>query len=228
MKLPVEQAKKLLEQLDLVLCQMIEHPDNSFKDMDTNSGGLFSVTPANQPILSSPVDLLQRFVEAKANEIPNSVALEFVSGIEADGLRSTTWTYRELNEEGNRVANLILSHGVSKGRIVGICFDKCAEASFAILGILKAGCSYVALDPQAPLARKQFIVKDSHTALVLSFGSEADELRKELSVTVIDLSVALKAEDFSAKAPDLQIEPNDVCYCLYTSGTTGTPKGCEM
>lgn len=227
MRLPTEQAEILLEQLDAVLRNLVQHPESYFTEIDTNNR-LFSVTPANEPVMHAEVELLHHFVEVKASEIPNNVALEFISGFNENGTCARSWTYRDLNEQGNRVANLIQVHHIPKGQPIGICFDKCAEASFAILGILKAGCPYVALDPQAPVARKQFIVQDSKASLVLSFGNDAAELRRALSVKVIDLAVALEAEDLSVQAPDVLIQSNDVCYCLYTSGTTGTPKGCEM
>jgi len=114
--------------------------------------------------------------------------------------------------------------------MVAICFDKCPEASIAILGILKAGCAYVAIDPTAPISRKQFILGDSESKLLLCNSAREADLAElsGIDVQVLDQPGFLK--DYSPEQPSLSrdIRPDDTSYCLYTSGTTGTPKGCEL
>lgn len=114
--------------------------------------------------------------------------------------------------------------------MVAICFDKCPEASIAILGILKAGCAYVAIDPTAPISRKQFILGDSESKLLLCNSAREADLAElsGIDVQVLDQPGFLK--DYSPEQPSLSRDtrPDDTSYCLYTSGTTGTPKGCEL
>ncbi|KZM27170.1 catalytic [Ascochyta rabiei] len=169
---------------------------------------LYSITPAKEPTLPSEVRLLHEFVEFTANLHPDRISFEFASSIHDDHLISKTWTYRAL---------------------VGACFDKCPEASFAMLGILKAGCAFVAIDPSAPIARQAFIVEDSGAQIMLSMSTQSTKFDGTIKVPVIDLDKTA-THDFAASKPPLErdIDPQDRSYCLYTSGTTGTPKGCEL
>ncbi|MFX9552082.1 AMP-binding protein, partial [Acinetobacter baumannii] len=82
---------------------------------------------------SGDIKLLHQFIEHHAREHPDKLALEFVSQFHANGdPNSQRWTYRELDCEANKVANLLLSRGVKVGDIVAVYFQKSAAASFAI------------------------------------------------------------------------------------------------
>ncbi|TLD37492.1 Hydroxamate-type ferrichrome siderophore peptide synthetase [Venturia nashicola] len=227
---PEEQARILLSQFDALLVNLITSPDGHGYSELTGEPGLFSITPAKQATLPSSVELLHQFVESQAQTTPERIALEFAYEIANTSTRSQTWTYEQLNDEGNRVANLLLHRGASSGDRVAICFDKCPEASFAILGIMKAGCAYVALDPGAPPARKAFIVNDSMSRLLLTSNRKADRfVDSSIEIPIMYLDEESN-HGYSASPPILpsNIDPQSVCYCLYTSGTTGTPKGCEL
>ncbi|KAK4447270.1 non-ribosomal peptide synthetase [Podospora aff. communis PSN243] len=223
--LPAEQARILLQQLDGIVQHLATQPDGDGADLVGLSQEIFSVLPAAQPVLPTPIQTLHQFVESHALLTPRKLALSFVDSFEGDRPVAREWTYEELNANGNQVANA-LSPRVKVGDIVAIDFDKCPEAYFSILGILKAGAAFVALDPGAPSARKQFILEDSGASVLLTSRAELDYI---VSVPVMNVDEAL-LRNHSPEAPttDREIKPSDVCYCLYTSGTTGTPKGCEI
>jgi amino acid adenylation domain-containing protein len=235
--LPIEQARILLDQFDAVLANLIAFPHGTNADALHQREDLVSITPAKHASLPSPVKLLHEFVELGANTFPRRIAFEFATQIRGMNVLSKTWTYQELNEEGDRVARLLQRRGISSGSLVAICFDKCPEASFAILGILKAGCAYVALDPGAPFTRKSFILEDSKAPLVLTSDRKAarfeapsgPETTSSIHVPIVYLDE--EPDDISVQeiphTSKIQ-SPDSVCYCLYTSGTTGTPKGCEI
>ncbi|CAG7956192.1 unnamed protein product [Penicillium salamii] len=227
---PVEQASVLLDQYDRFLQDTIFSPDADATSHASVGSSLLSVTPAKEAPIPAPVDLLHQFVEVNALRIPDKTAFEFAFGETANSLQKRTWTYRQFNESGNQIAHLLQKKGAVPGGIVAICFDKCPEASMAILGILKAGCAYLALDPGAPISRKQFMLEDSGTKVLLSSLSKKDELEKLEGIDVQALNEpnlfdGVPTTDVSLARP---INPDDTCYCLYTSGTTGTPKGCEI
>ncbi|KAJ4355223.1 hypothetical protein N0V95_003118 [Ascochyta clinopodiicola] len=226
--IPSEQAEIILEQLDHAMRSFVLPESIDASDFLLNQS-LYSITPAKERTLPSEVRLLHEFVEFTANLYPDRISFEFASSIHDDQLISKRWTYRELDTEGNRIAHMLLSHGIRPGELVGACFDKCPEASFAMLGILKAGCAFVAIDPSAPIARQAFIVEDSGAQIMLSVSSQSSKFDGGIKVPVIDLDKAAM-HDFPASKPRLErdIDPQDRSYCLYTSGTTGTPKGCEL
>ncbi|KAF3761419.1 hypothetical protein M406DRAFT_108748 [Cryphonectria parasitica EP155] len=226
--LPREQAEILLQQFDAVFCELAQNPDGNENDLLQAHKEVFSVLPAEEPELKSEIGLLHEFVEASAQLQPEKTALEFVSSFEDDQPVSTKFTYRDLNENGNKVANMLAPH-VSAGGIVAVCFDKCPEAHFAMLGILKAGCALLALDPGAPSSRKEFILQDSGAAVLLTDKSRSIDIGFNTLVPIVVIDNA-NLRSASPGLPNLtrSLTPQDRSYCLYTSGTTGTPKGCEI
>lgn len=228
--IPEEQAKILLDQYDKLLEQTVFFPETESDDYMILGNKLLSVTPAKEISLPTSVSLLHQFVEQNAVRVPEKAALEFAFGSSIDNLQKKVWSYREFNDDGNRVAHFLQERGVVTGGRVAICFDKCPEASIAILGILKAGCAYVAIDPTAPISRKQFILKDSDSKLLLCNMDRKVDLNELSDVDIQALDEPGLFASYSPEQPTLsrEIRPDDTSYCLYTSGTTGTPKGCEL
>ncbi|KAF7548269.1 hypothetical protein G7Z17_g7166 [Cylindrodendrum hubeiense] len=224
--LPQEQAKILVEQFDSSLAHIACNPTGHEDDTYNKATHLYSILPAVSPTLTAPVQLLHQFVETRAVSNPEKTALEFISGFDGETPIKQDWTYKEFNCLGNKVAS-ILRDQATPGSIVAIHFDKCPEAYFSILGILKAGCSFVALDPTAPMARKQFILQDSQAPCLLTTDPGSMGFEVDCKVITID-TASLEALEIPQPVYTPAIAPSDTCYCLYTSGTTGTPKGCEI
>ncbi|KAK1774260.1 hypothetical protein QBC45DRAFT_46245 [Copromyces sp. CBS 386.78] len=226
--LPREQAQLLVKQFQAMVEFLALHPSADEDGLLELRPELFAILPPEKPVLPVPdnIQFLHQFVEVQALKTPEKTALFFADGFDSLGKPTgKEWSYRELDANGNRVANMLSEH-VKVGDIVAVYFDKCPEALFAILGVLKAGCSFVALDPGAPEARKEFIVKDSGATALLT-GLSLVDFVVEVPVLGVDLE-ALKSMSADTPILDRELLPSDAAYCLYTSGTTGTPKGCEI
>jgi amino acid adenylation domain-containing protein len=131
-------------------------------------------------------------------------------------------TYDELDRLSNQVARALLRLGVAPGDRVAVLAPKSAAAVIAVYGVLKTGACYVPLDPKAPAERLGYVVRDSGAAVIV-----ADEDRMAQAATfgaaVLQWSEAA-AESAEPLAGERAIE-TDLAYILYTSGSTGAPKG---
>lgn len=131
----------------------------------------------------------------------------------------TMMTYEMLNKKADCMAGKLAALGVEKGDFVCVMAHRVPETVIALLGIMKAGAVYVPVDPAWPAERKQFVLEDCKAKLCL--GKETDNM--DMSVAVLDIS-SLSAED-GIKKPCREMSCSDVAYCIYTSGTSGMPKG---
>jgi amino acid adenylation domain-containing protein len=159
---------------------------------------------------------------------------------------SRVLTYAELDTASNRLARLLHKRGVSRGDRVGLYLEKSTESIVAIYAVLKAGGVYVPLDPQAPVSRLAYVTRNCDIRWLLTgnekAGDWADLLRQAPQIKGVivlngeiedgqDLagSVALldrRSVEGQLDAPILVAGiSNDLAYILYTSGSTGDPKG---
>jgi len=133
-----------------------------------------------------------------------------------------SFTYSQLNEKANQLARTLKSAGVGSNIPVGILADKSLLLVISILGVLKAGGAYVPIDPEYPLKRVNFIIKDSSCKIVLTQDKYLDlAIEGVLLLNLNDKNV------FQDEKTNLEVIRNssDLAYIIYTSGTTGIPKG---
>ncbi|PBP85245.1 non-ribosomal peptide synthetase, partial [Pseudomonas syringae] len=153
--------------------------------------------------------------EAQVERTPDDVAL--VHG-------KQRLTYRELNEQANRLAHALRKQGVQPDSRVGICVERGVEMVIGLLAILKAGGGYVPLDPAYPVERIAYMLQDSAPAAVLA-QTATQGLLADVSVPVINLDLS-DWQDQSVQNPQVQgLTSAHLAYLIYTSGSTGLPKG---
>lgn len=161
---------------------------------------------AAQPFLG-----LHQLFEQQAARTPDNIALS---------CQGTNLTYRQLDQHASAVAASLAPHVREAGQLVGLCMERCCELIVGMLAILKAGATYVPIDPRYPEARVRYLLEDARLATVLTCAAEA----RVLPGAVTGIAVALAAEPAPARA-GLAVRPNDSAYVIYTSGSTGQPKG---
>ncbi|KAK6361867.1 hypothetical protein TWF730_005578 [Orbilia blumenaviensis] len=228
--LPLEQMDLMVAQYEYCLLHMLQNQGVDAMDLGEVPQPILSDTPAEFDKLPCDVKFLHEFVSASTRRHPNKLALEFATAIEGSKVTKNSWTYRQFDDMGNKIANFLLQQGASTGDLIGICFDKTPQAYFGILGIMKAGCAFVALDFSAPIQRRSFIVQDAKVNIVLTMSQFAKDFDGISGLKVYPLdNLQNLTRYFSPESPEIcDLTPDHLSYVLYTSGTTGTPKGCRI
>lgn len=132
-------------------------------------------------------------------------------------------TYRELDGLSDSVGQYLGARGIRRGDRVGIAAPRGIELVAGLIGILKAGATYVPLDPGFPKQRLVSMAEDAALSLVLAHQDNLEQA-KDFGCACIDLSDVLAGPVPPAAAP-VDVAEQDAAYLLYTSGSTGRPKG---
>src|SRR3954451_1862348 len=164
---------------------------------------------------------IHELFEEQAARRPNAIAL--IQG-------GQTVRYAELNERANQLAHHLRALGVKREDRVGICVERTPRMVEGLLAILKAGAAYLPLDPSNPEDRLRFMLDDASVSVVLSETA----VRERIEATgwtgrFVDLDRE-RAEigACSAVNPDTGVTAENLAYVVYTSGSTGEPKGTEV
>ncbi|RDI25332.1 non-ribosomal peptide synthetase [Lentzea flaviverrucosa] len=162
-------------------------------------------TPLTGPGLTGRID---QVVAAVARSAPDAVAVSD---------EKTELTYRQLDERATRVAAGLGVLGARRGDLVGVCLDRGTDLVVALLGVLKAGCAYVPLEPHNPPERLRFIAEDAGVRWVVGTPPPLPGIT---AVALRDVEAHGEGRDPEAAGSD-----EDTAYVIYTSGSTGRPKG---
>jgi amino acid adenylation domain-containing protein len=171
------------------------------------------------------------YLEATAARFPDRTALVDPFGREL--------TYAELNERANRVAGYLRAHGVRPGDRVGVILRKSEAAVIALFATMKAGAAYVPADYTAPVERNTRILTDCRVRVAFldaaCAGVCADLARDEMWRVIVAPGETAplpsgmpgwnEAVTHAPATERVDLEPSDLAYILYTSGSTGIPKG---
>jgi amino acid adenylation domain-containing protein len=136
------------------------------------------------------------------------------------------FTYAEVDAISDRIAGYIASKGLGIEDVVSVLIPRCEWMPIASLGVLKAGCAYQPLDPSYPKERLNFMMQDANAKLLIAdeeLRDIVDEYKGDVLLTKDLLNLPNTPNTLST-----QITPNSLFILLYTSGSTGVPKGCQL
>jgi amino acid adenylation domain-containing protein len=213
--------RRMLGHFENLLNAVVENPDLSLAKIP-----IMSVQERqqvlmdwNQTAANYSRDLpLHRAFENQVNLSPDATAFLWAG---------RNWTYRQLNDEANRLADLLVEKGVTPGSLVGVFLERSPEMVVALLGVLKTGAAYVPLDPAYPPERLRFLIDDASLCSIITHSS----IEKRLPDNARNvLAFDTEGDGTSGKPttnPSILVSSDQRAYVIYTSGSTGKPKGVE-
>ncbi len=160
---------------------------------------------------------LHQLVEFQAESNPAVIAV-------VDEIQQLT--YAELNQQANQLARALQSWGVHAGDRVALCLERSTSVIVAILATLKVGAAYIPLDADYPRERLHFMLQDAQVKLLITQEKLLKNLQfNDISTVTIDKAWKDQISHHDSSNLDLPCEQTQLAYILYTSGTTGQPKG---
>jgi amino acid adenylation domain-containing protein len=213
------EIKRLVDQLQNVTAQL------AAADNRTLLSAIDFIGPANKLVLDhwqiNPVQQVNGCVHheimRRATESPSSLAVQAWDG---------QLTYAELDKLSSRLAwNLMDSWNVVPETKVPMLFEKSFWTIVAVMGVMKAGGAFVTLDPSHPQSRLETILEDLGASLVISSTTNAKLAEKMTRPVLVVGADLFQNISMDISCPDSPVQPSDAVYVIYSSGTTGRPKG---
>lgn len=210
----VETIKNMMLNFEKILSKIIKDPKQTLEQITfqdfTSEYNKLNATVANYP----NVPLYELFT-IQTQKTPNNIALEYVDKV---------FTYENLQKQTNQLSHYLKEQGIASGDFIAVSIPRSPELVISLLAIMQCGAAYLPLDPEYPKERLEFMLNDSKAKVLLT--------TKTLSASLPSSSPTLFIEDamsalnqYSGSQLSINVTPNDTAYLLYTSGSTGLPKG---
>ncbi|RDW69259.1 hypothetical protein BP6252_08279 [Coleophoma cylindrospora] len=220
----------MLQQFNDIVSFIVNNPAEPYMN------GRFSTLPSSSDMSSSVSQLtgrnglLHSQFEDNAKFHPDDIALVFKYDLNQAG-KNIEWTYSELNEKANSLASyLVTRFGTMYDKVVPICFEKSPELYIAVLAIVKAGAAWCPIDPTFPVQRRHDLIARTDAEMLLVGNNTVVQVSSAIpaGVTLIDVNNLEDQDSPVDLLLNISPKPEHMAYLIWTSGTTGMPKGVQV
>ncbi len=213
-------ALRLAGDVERMLEALAAHPDARLSRLERMGAAERArvVVEWNRTEGDAPVRCIHEIFADRAAAAPSAEAVVY---------RGRTVTYAELDARANRLAHRLVALGAGPETRVGVCLERSEQWPLALMAALKAGASYVPLDPAYPPERLAYMLADCGATVLVT----QESLRPLLPTGIPVVSVDGGADEIAAlpaTAPATAVRPWNAAYAIYTSGSTGRPKGVQV
>ncbi|MBU2985626.1 amino acid adenylation domain-containing protein [Saccharophagus degradans] len=210
---------RLANHFERLLDQVCTSPKSTVHDLSllNEEEKHYQLVELNQNKTNYPSNLgLGTLFEQQVNINPRKVALRHISAANVDDV-----TYEQLNIKANQLANYLCQHPIQPNAVVALYLPRSIDMVVAILAALKSGFIYVPLDAENPIDRINEIIADSEAETVITLSTMMPATTALPIITLDTLSLT----DYSSENTTCVTDGESIAYLMYTSGTTGKPKG---
>ena len=205
----------MMKSFENLLHRLVSEPDIRIKEI--SSPDIKNAESEDQVLQYPKEKSIACLFSEQARKTPFRRALSF---------GNKTLTYRQLEERSNQLAHYLKTKKVQKEECIPVCMEKSVELLVVILGILKAGCAYVPLDPEYPSERIRFMMEDTRAGIIFCTRNNLENLGYPDNRLIVLIDEEWESILQESTLP-LSYTGNgrDLAYIMYTSGSTGRPKG---
>ncbi len=213
--------KRIMDGFEFLLRELVKDPEILIGNIPSMDSGELTQKLAqwNNTACDYPKNTpLHQLISDRAAQIPGKTAITFVD---------KKITYRELNEQANQLAAILIKNEVKKGDKVAFSLDRSIEMVVTLLAIMKSGAVYIPLDPIFPINRINYMLEDSRAVVLLTSKKYKGKYQSNAKELILE-DEWLTIRDYPTTDPEVIVSGDDLVYILYTSGSTGMPKGVQI
>ncbi|TWI96354.1 amino acid adenylation domain-containing protein [Mucilaginibacter frigoritolerans] len=212
---------KMMESFEFLLRELVNNPEMLIGHIPASDSAeiQLQVDSWNNTEYPYPANVaLHSLISEQAAKVPLQTAVTF---------SEHKISYKTLNETANQLAAFLIEKSIKKGDKVALALDRTIEMIVSLMAIMKAGGVYIPLDPQFPIDRINYMLDDSQAIVLLTSQKYKGEYQSKAQELIIE-DIWPYLPHYPITNPDIKVNGDDLLYILYTSGSTGMPKGVQI